>query len=124
MTERSKRIVEGFRHCNTRENSCEGCPIRQECFQSGLSFENALSGFALEVIDELQSQWTPVTQRLPKNYERVIVTFEQKYGDSKYGVAIDCVKNGKWHWEEEFPEGDIKIVAWMPFPKPWSGEVK
>lgn len=135
MTKRMERIIKGLQECREELNN----------FIEDLCRRDSLTGFTCDKWDSYKSRavpvlkafgdflkelegmgakWIPVTQRLPENRERVIVTFEQKYGDSKYGVAIDCVKNGKWRWEEEFPEGDIKVVAWMPFPKPWSGEVK
>lgn len=63
--------------------------------------------------DEEPNKWIPVSERLPKLYEEVIVTDIETTGTylSRY------IGNG--HWECDNGLFDNRIIAWMPLPKPY-----
>ena len=81
-----------------------------------------------EDIDEMttvEPHWIPVTERLPKPRESVIISVNGKYGD---WIGEGCYwettenhviwKGYRWnatYWDDE-------IIAWMPLPAPWKGE--
>lgn len=93
---------------------------------------------------EVQTRWIPVTERLPKEYVPVNVTWKNRNPESYYSdikdvpftaTAVYC--NGKWYWysstcvdylkeygkcDWDLVDEDIDIIAWMPLPEPWKGE--
>lgn len=69
------------------------------------------------------NKWIPVGKRLPKENERVLVTYLEYNNKSLCDVAyID--EYGDWVWD--FDGSDIwnEIIAWMPLPKEYEGGVK
>ena len=61
------------------------------------------------------SQWIPVSERLPKEYEDVLVTLVCNENGGYICVAIDCIAyDGKW-----FAHYNDSVVAWMPLPEPY-----
>ena len=71
-----------------------------------------------------ESHWIPVTERLPKPRESVIISVNGKYGD---WIGEGCYwettenhviwKGYRWnatYWDDE-------IIAWMPMPEPYKG---
>ena len=61
----------------------------------------------------MESQWTPVTEGLPKVKQRVLV--QQKDG---FMMVRKCIDGGHLAWFYS------DIVAWMPLPKSWEGDNK
>jgi len=67
-------------------------------------------------------RWIPVSKRLPKNGETVLVC--DAYGEITDGYHDDF-RGGMW-WiglggEMNWSDEDGRIVAWMPLPKPYKG---
>ena len=73
---------------------------------------------------EAEPHWIPVTERLPKPRESVIISVNGKYGD---WIGEGCYwettenhviwKGYRWnatYWDDE-------IIAWMPLPEPYKG---
>ena len=60
-------------------------------------------------------KWIPVSERLPE--ENISVIGTTKYNDI-YETELynDCGKH-KWYADGNY---DVPIVAWMPFPEPYS----
>lgn len=82
---------------------------------------------AAEALSEgMQPHWIPCCERLPENPEN----------DDYYLVSIQCEHYDGWDdyvtgfaewtkhgWDElSCYIGQIKVVAWMPLPKPYGGE--
>lgn len=71
-----------------------------------------------------QTRWIPVTERLPKEGERVLVWYEYfRYGDyncmyQTYGIGYQY----EGHWSGDVSGSMAKCIAWMPLPEPWKGE--
>ena len=95
--------------------------------KSVLDLPNCYNGFSdtydkaciIGVIDEqptIQSQWIPVSERLPEECVRVIISYHtqlayrfvteaiRRTDDTYYAYAYDCVIGGE------------KVDAWMPLP--------
>ena len=88
--------------------------------------------------------WIPVTEKLPKDLEELIVTWVNKdldlyFSDIKgkkfSGAAVYC--NNHWYWyssttqdvlfecgeyKDMLIDDAIEITAWMPFPEPYKEE--
>lgn len=73
---------------------------------------------------EVQTRWIPVTERLPKEGERVLVWYEYfRYGDyncmyQTYGIGYQY----EGHWSGDVSGSMAKCIAWMPLPEPWKVE--
>ena len=63
-------------------------------------------------IDALeQTAWIPAEERLPDDFEHVLVTLGNGYD----GVTYDWRSNGDWYdWGKS-------VIAWMPLPEPYKG---
>ena len=72
--------------------------------------------------------WTPTKERLPDDWEDVLVWFEYfRYGDyncmySTYGIGNYSNQYDSWLINHETGWTDLHVFAWMPLPKPYSGE--
>ena len=69
-----------------------------------------------EILKALKKcQWIPVSERLPKEYEDVLVSLVCTENGGYTGVAMDCIAyDGKW-----FAHYNDSVVAWMPLPEPY-----
>ena len=79
---------------------------------------------AIDTVLNAIPHWIPVTERLPKPRESVIISVNGKYGD---WIGEGCYwettenhviwKGYRWnatYWDDE-------IIAWMPLPEPYKG---
>lgn len=73
-----------------------------------------------ELIEQLEQQWIPCSERLPEEDIKVLVTDED--GD----IYIAYYDYNEWSDEPkiEWWTGEFRIypIAWMPLPEPWKGE--
>ena len=94
-----------------------------ELFEKGLVWHEFRRGFdfAMEFVQEAPStepeqKWIPVTERLPKDGERVLITH-------RGGVSFGWY-NGSY-WERGAPTNHRPletVIAWMPLPESYKGE--
>lgn len=82
-----------------------------------------------EIITEMPSAepgWIPVTERLPEPNEIDENGCRRYYlTQDEYGDMMVCSWNGfKWEQIYQLEPTDGEIVAWMPLPEPWRGEVR
>ena len=76
----------------------------------------------LKAHGEFIASWIPVSEKLPENYQRVLVTIKNYQGDNLVRVAqyikrkkiFQVKENGEW-WKV----GEEGLLAWMPMPDPY-----
>lgn len=83
-------------------------------------------GKAVEALDMAikaleQTTWIPVSERLPEEYKKVIVS--DAYNGIYIGEFIDAAENwGGKHFINEHGMHSKSVTAWMPLPKPYKEE--
>ena len=124
----------------------KGCVDAYEVDNKGKPNGNVTCELIQEVIDmaisalkkQEQDRWIPVTERLPEEDGKYLVTFDRRYAeeyalDDIIGIApfeVDC--EGFGIWQEDFhPETlgslgsdwvDIQVTAWRPLPEAFEVE--
>ena len=71
----------------------------------------------IENLPTASPRWTPVTERLPKSREKVLVST----GKTVFTQVFKGIYRtpNRWIWEHSSIK---KVAAWMPLPTPWKGE--
>jgi hypothetical protein len=75
-----------------------------------------------------QMRWIPCDERLPGDYQDVLVWFEYyRYGSynrmySTYGIGTYSKQYDSWMVNHESGWKDLRVIAWMPLPQPYKGE--
>lgn len=89
----------------------------------------------------MSEKWIPVTERLPKDFEEVIVTwvninikqYDSDIEDTKFsGEAVFYKSNWYWYskdtqyvlmtrgeYKDMLMDSPLEITAWMPLPEPY-----
>lgn len=67
-------------------------------------------------------KWIPVSEALPKDMDRLLVTIVRLDGSKRvrsgnYYKGYFMLDNG-----DTWNETDKEVLAWMPLPEPWRGE--
>ena len=69
-----------------------------------------VEAFSMAIDALKQTAWIPVSERLPDDFERVLVTL-----GSYDGVTYDWRSDGDWYdWGKS-------VIAWMSLPEPYKG---
>ena len=98
------------------EHSCFECPYEEKCSAYKNGILSAVYGLAADAIEELSKpRWIPVTERLPKYGERVLVfggvtMYVAYYDKNRYGGESWHKLNSKSHY--------CNPTHWMPLPQP------
>jgi len=81
---------------------------------------------AIELLE--QTKWIPVSERLPEEFQRVLVTIVNYNGNKVVRVAeyynmkgrkgVFQIKENHEQWEV----GEEGLLAWMPLPEPYKAE--
>ena len=123
----------------------KGCVVAYEVDNKGKPNGNVTCELIQEVIDmavsalkkQEQDRWIPVTERLPEEDGKYLVTFESGYAEDyeldPIGIApfeADC--EGFGIWQESFDPVSlgslgsewvgIQVTAWRPLPEPYTEE--
>ena len=81
---------------------------------------------AAEALSEgMQPQWIPCSERLPEHPENddyYLVTIQCEHYDGWDDYVTGFAEWTKHGWDElSCYIGQIKVIAWMPLPKPYDG---
>ena len=68
-----------------------------------------------------ESRWIPVSERLPKEDGKCLVTVDEKpFGMPSYTFVCECLYLNGWHLPLAKVVGKRRVVAWMPLPDPYT----
>lgn len=82
------------------------------------------------VIPKPKTSWIPVSERLPKNEDYVLVCYEDGHIRTAYyyidnnfypSEFEDCCETGWYNYNEDFMYRQ-DVIAWMPLPPSYQGE--
>ena len=83
---------------------------------------------AQQVRTEMSSaNWIPCSERLPEDYEEVLVWFEYfRYGVynrlyQTHGIGDYSSEYDSWMINHETGWHKLRVIAWMPLPEPYKG---
>lgn len=72
-----------------------------------------------------ETQWIPVSERMPEDYVDVLVWFEYfRYGNyncmyAMHGIGNYSKEYNSWTINHETGWKDLHVFAWMPLPEPY-----
>lgn len=118
LISRQRELDEWCTDCREYDNERHCCP----------RFNRVIRETAEEVRQNAEPRWIPCSERLPEHPEN----------DDYYLVTIQCEHYAGWDdyvtgfaewtkhgWDElSYYIGQIKVVAWMPLPKPYKEETE
>lgn len=102
-----------------------GKPFEGTAYELGLKIMNYIENMD----DEKENGWIPVTERLPEEDGRYLVTFKNGikvcmvgYGSCKRTVLGYPIGHGWYSLEEAQYYAEDSIIAWMHLPEPYKEE--
>ena len=77
--------------------------------------EDNIRKMLIDQVDRPTGRWIPVSERLPKGYQRILVTKEMfHWANEPVEYTVDIKYFG----------GNVDFVAWMPLPDPYKAETE
>ena len=102
-----------------------GKPFEGTAYELGLKIMDYIENMD----DEKENGWIPVTERLPEEDGRYLVTFKNGikvcmvgYGSCKRTVLGYPIGHGWYSLEEAQYYAEDSIIAWMHLPEPYKEE--
>lgn len=103
--------------------------ITAEMFRNGC-LESIEALMASEIYDIEYSPWVPISkempdEELPEDFQRVLITITNYYGDKIIRVAEYYKKRKTFQVKEntnEWRVGEKGLWAWRPLPEPYKAE--
>ena len=71
------------------------------------------------VSTEKTGRWIPVSERLPKEYDLVLVTEKYGFVDTAHFAHNDLTEMDEWIAADD---ETFDVIAWMPLPQPYKAE--
>lgn len=69
--------------------------------------------------ESMKPCWIPVSEKLPKEYDLVLVTEKYGFVDTAHFVHNDFTEMDEWIVADD---ETIDVIAWMPLPQPYKAE--
>lgn len=112
------RRYESYDFCDG-ENPCKEYDQEKHCCHR---WTKVIRRTIEEVKENAKKQWIPVSEALPKDMDRVLVTIVRSDGEKRvrsghYYKGYFMMDNG-----DTWNEMDKEILAWMPIPEAYQGE--
>lgn len=82
---------------------------------------NRIIDAADDYVDEYAPHWIPVTERLPKRDELVLVTYKTTSKIHLCKYLDDGSENSWWSYIDNCCAWNNVILAWQPLPEPYKG---
>ena len=108
---------------------CDACTlasVKSECIFKNL--ESCMDHNAILDVPAVEERWIPCSERLPEDFEDVLVWFEYfRYGVynrlyQTHGIGDYSSEYDSWMINHESGWSKLRVLAWMPLPEPYKEE--
>lgn len=117
----NEEVIELLMELRICKDDCSVCRLRHLDGDTHCHHEKALN-LAIKALE--QTEWIPVSERLPKAGEYIGDVAKYYLVQNEYGDMLVARYTHSEYWEQMYQLKPIedKIVAWMSLPKPYKAE--